>query len=263
MLMAFGRSCSDWYRSTRRHAAHTAMATRELRIAGRDDAAHVRTSVGVARSDARQRGMVILMPHLTGVMPNDDLYRAVGSDTKSGPAVVSGHGLDPRAAAEVTITPPGRGVGGRPDMAYYSFAKAIREGSPVTIFGDGEAIRDFTYIDDIVHGIQMVAERAPGGDTTWSTDEPRLASSPAPWKLYNIGHGEQVSVNRLIDLLEERLGISARRVHLDAVSGDVLLTHADTADLQRDFGFTPSMPLEDGLTEFARWLLDFESGTAS
>ena len=113
------------------------------------------------------------------------------------------------------------GPWGRPDMAYFSFAEAMRQGRPVTVFGDGTAARDFTYVDDIVDGVVATALRPPRGAT--QAEPTDWGNSPiAPWRVHNIGHGEMVSVNELLDGLERHLplrliretGDSSRARHL-------------------------------------------------
>lgn len=143
------------------------------------------------------------------------------------------------------------GPWGRPDMAYFSFADAILAGNPITVYGDGSAVRDFTYIDDVVEGLVRVAAAPPpprevGPDV--------LGASNAPYQLFNIGFGSQATVNGLIQLLEERLGRRAERVRAPSQPGDVKVTHADTADLAAATGYTPVVPLEQGMDRFVAWL---------
>ncbi len=145
------------------------------------------------------------------------------------------------------------GPWGRPDMAYFSFTEAIESGRPIKVHGDGSAVRDFTYVDDIVEGVVRIARAVPTADPGWSAERGDPATSRAPWRLYNIGYGEQVSVNRLIALIEELLGRTAVRVQGPPVPGDVPLTSADTSDLIRATGHTPSWGIDAGMAEFVRW----------
>ena len=145
---------------------------------------------------------------------------------------------------------------GRPDMAYYAFTEAITSGREIHIYGDGSAVRDFTYIDDIVESIWRLCLLPPRPDAAWSSASPDLATSPSPWRIYNIGHGEAISVNALVDLLEELTGRVARRVHVPEVPGDVPVTHADTSDLAETIDFVPTVALRDGLARFVAWYLD-------
>lgn len=144
------------------------------------------------------------------------------------------------------------GPWGRPDMAYFSFADAILAGRPLTVYGDGTALRDFTFVDDVVEGIVAVAGTPPKPDEA-------VATSGAPWRVLNIGHGEQASVGRLLELLEGLLGRRAIRRWGPPQPGDVRVTHADTQDLRRVVGLVPQVPLEDGLARFVDWLRWYRS----
>jgi len=138
------------------------------------------------------------------------------------------------------------GPWGRPDMAIFSFTKAILEGTPIDVFNHGKMQRDFTYIDDIVEGVLMVADRPPAPCRESSP-------SPAPYKLYNIGNHQPVELMKLIEILEKCLGKTSRKNMLPMQPGDVLATFADVDDLMRDTGFRPATPIEVGLENFVRW----------
>jgi UDP-glucuronate 4-epimerase len=146
------------------------------------------------------------------------------------------------------------GPWGRPDMAYYKFADQILRGEPITVFGDGSALRDFTYIDDIVEAVVRVAREPAKSNPSWTRQDPDPATSWHPWRLFNIGHGEQVTINRLIELLEELLGRSAQRIEAAEQAGDVPVTHADTADLETAVDFRPKTAIEDGMGRFTELL---------
>ncbi len=138
------------------------------------------------------------------------------------------------------------GPWGRPDMAVFSFTKAILEGKPIDVFNHGKMQRDFTYIDDIVEGVLLVADRppAPGEESN---------PSSAPYKLYNIGNHQPVELMKVIEVLEKCLGKSVHKNMLPLQPGDVLATFADVDDLMRDTGFHPATPIEVGLENFVRW----------
>jgi UDP-glucuronate 4-epimerase len=138
------------------------------------------------------------------------------------------------------------GPWGRPDMAVFSFTKAILEGKPIDVFNHGKMQRDFTYIDDIVEGVLLVADRPPA---------PREESGPssAPYKLYNIGNHQPVELLKVIEVLEKCLEKSTRKNMLPLQPGDVLATFADVDDLMRETGFRPATPIEVGLECFVRW----------
>jgi UDP-glucuronate 4-epimerase len=148
------------------------------------------------------------------------------------------------------------GPWGRPDMAYYAWARAILAGEPVRIFGDGSAERDFTYVDDVVEAVLAVADRPAAPDPDWTPDAPDPASSAAPFRLYNVGRGQQHRVTEVIDLLEAALGRAANRVHEAGKPGDVPRTHAEVHDLEDAVGVRPRVELAEGIARFARWLLD-------
>ncbi len=147
------------------------------------------------------------------------------------------------------------GPWGRPDMAYWSFARAILQGSPLRIFGDGSALRDFTHIDDVVRAVVAVAGLPPAGQPSWDAAQPDPASSLAPFRLLNVGRGEQITVSAMIDVLEEHLGRPADRVHEGRQGGDVTATHADVSELHDLVGFRPTISSTDGLARFCEWYL--------
>jgi UDP-glucuronate 4-epimerase len=151
------------------------------------------------------------------------------------------------------------GPWGRPDMAYFLFAQAILNGTPITVNGDGSALRDLTYVDDIVEGIVRIAAIPPLPDATWSPSDPDPATSRAPWRLYNIGHGEKLTVNHLIEVLEQLLRKTAVRRRGPEIPGDVPVTHADVADLAAMIDFRPQWTAEDGLAAFVKWLLAYRA----
>ncbi len=149
------------------------------------------------------------------------------------------------------------GPWGRPDMAPILFASAITEGRPIKVFNHGEMQRDFTYVEDIVEGVVRVLDRPPEGNPSWSGAEPDPSSSPAPYRIYNIGKGRPVALMDFIRTLEEKLGIEAQKEYLPMQPGDVPATWADTSDLERDFGYRPTTELEEGIEEFVAWYKDF------
>jgi UDP-glucuronate 4-epimerase len=139
------------------------------------------------------------------------------------------------------------GPWGRPDMAYFDFAQRIRRGEPITVFGQGELRRDFTFVDDIVEGVCRVA------------DAPSPAADRAvPHAVLNIGHHEPVEVREFVRLLERALGRAAIVRHAPVHPGDVPVTCADPTRLREHTGFVPRIGLAEGLVRFARWLEAWE-----
>lgn len=145
------------------------------------------------------------------------------------------------------------GPWGRPDMALFLFTRAILAGEPIKVFNQGEMLRDFTYIDDIVEGIVRLRPQLPAANSDWSGTSPDPGSSPAPYRLYNIGNHSPVKLLDFIALIEKILGKEAKKEFLPMQLGDVTATYADVADLQAAVGFSPETPLEKGVEEFVRW----------
>lgn len=145
------------------------------------------------------------------------------------------------------------GPWGRPDMAYYSFTKAILEGKPIDVFNHGKMQRDFTYIDDIVEGIVRIINNVPCGNKSWNGFKPDSASSYAPYKIYNIGNNQPVELMSFIKLLEKSLDRQAIINFLPMQAGDVPVTFADIDDLSANVGFKPSTSIEDGIIRFVHW----------
>ena len=149
------------------------------------------------------------------------------------------------------------GPWGRPDMAYFSFTKAIEADQPIDLYNEGRMQRDFTYIDDIVEGIVRVAHRPAQPDPTWNGDDPDPGTSKAPYRLYNIGNHKPVELLYFVEVLEKCLGKQAIKRLLPMQAGDVPATCADVSELARDVGFTPSTSIEDGLARFVAWYREY------
>jgi UDP-glucuronate 4-epimerase len=145
------------------------------------------------------------------------------------------------------------GPWGRPDMALFSFTKSILAGKPIDIFGDGRMRRDYTFVDDVVEGIHRLLWKAATPNPAWRGDQPDPASSTAPYRLYNIGNRSTVEVLRLIEVLETALKKTAVKRFIESHACEVSAAIADTSDLERDTGFTPTTPLEAGVARFVEW----------
>jgi len=133
------------------------------------------------------------------------------------------------------------------------FKRQSVEGKPMTIVGDGEQRRDFTYIDDIVEGVIRVLDNPPSGNEEWNSDFPDPSSSNAPWKLYNIGNNEPVELMDYIEAIEDSLNLKAEKELLPLQPGDVPNTFADVSELERDFDFKPKTPVKEGVKNFIKW----------
>jgi UDP-glucuronate 4-epimerase len=144
------------------------------------------------------------------------------------------------------------GPWGRPDSAYYLFADAIYHGRPIKVFNEGRMQRDFTYIDDIVSGVTKVIFSTP--QIYSGPDSPGPGrSATAPYRIYNIGNDDPVSLLDFIETIERCLGKQAEKIMLPMQLGDITASHADVGALSRDFGFKPSTRLADGMKKFVDW----------
>ena len=145
------------------------------------------------------------------------------------------------------------GPWGRPDMAYYKFTQAILEGREIELFGEGTMRRDFTYVDDIVEGIVRLTKKPAEGNPKWDGKEPDPATSPAPYRIYNIGNSEPVELSRFVRAIESATGKKAKVVMKPIPAGDVLATAAKVDDLGEAVGFRPKTSIEDGIKNFVEW----------
>ncbi|GFI45587.1 dTDP-glucose 4,6-dehydratase [Lachnospiraceae bacterium] len=135
---------------------------------------------------------------------------------------------------------------GRPDMAYFKFAKKIMAGEPIQVYNHGDMLRDFTYIDDIVEGVENILCNPPAQD-----------GNGAAYKVYNIGNNKPEKLMDYISVLEKCLGREAKKEFLPMQPGDVYETYADVQDLMEDYGFKPATSIEEGLGKFAEWFLGY------
>ena len=153
------------------------------------------------------------------------------------------------------------GPAGRPDMAYFGFTNKLRKGEKIQLFNYGNCKRDFTYVDDIVHGIKLVMQGVP---------ERKIGADGLPippYSLYNIGNNNPENLLDFVDILQQELvraGVLPKdydfEAHKELVpmqAGDVPVTYADTSALERDFGFKPDTSLRTGLRQFAEWYKEF------
>ena len=153
------------------------------------------------------------------------------------------------------------GPAGRPDMAYFGFTNKLRRGETIEIFNYGNCRRDFTFVDDIVEGVYRVMRGAPER----KTGEDGLPLPPA--QVYNIGNSHPENLLDFVDILQQELlaagvlppdyDFESHKRLVPMQPGDVPVTFADTAPLERDYGFRPSTPLRDGLRAFAQWYKQF------
>ena len=145
------------------------------------------------------------------------------------------------------------GPWGRPDMSMFIFTSKILKGEPIDVFNDGQHMRDFTYIDDIVEGVVRTLDHVASPDPKWSSDEPDSATSSAPYRLYNIGNNNPVELMTFIRCIETAVGREAIKNYLPLQPGDVPKTYADVDALQAAVGFTPRTSIETGVARFVAW----------
>jgi UDP-glucuronate 4-epimerase len=136
---------------------------------------------------------------------------------------------------------------GRPDMAYYKFSKAILNAEPIDIFNNGAMSRDFTFIDDIVDGVVRVMDKIP------LPYENKYSKAKPPYRIYNIGNNNPVTLRDFIRVIEKECGVKANENLLEMQPGDVPITYADIDDLAKDIGFKPSTSIESGIKQFVSW----------
>lgn len=138
---------------------------------------------------------------------------------------------------------------GRPDMAYFKFTNKIRRGEAIQIYNNGDMYRDFTYVDDIVTGIEHML-----------CNPPKANDFGDRYKIYNIGNNKPEKLMHFIEVLEQAIGKTAKKEFLPMQPGDVYQTYADVSELERDFDFKPATTIEEGLGKFATWYKDYYKG---
>lgn len=149
------------------------------------------------------------------------------------------------------------GPWGRPDMALFKFTRAIVEGKSIDVYNHGQMRRDFTYIDDIAEAIVRLQDVIPQVDTEWTVEQGSPATSSAPYRVYNIGNSNPVTLMDYITALETSLGKVAQKNMLPMQPGDVLETSADTQALYEVIGFKPQTAVNDGVQRFVDWYKAF------
>jgi len=153
------------------------------------------------------------------------------------------YGIDVTCLRYFTVYGPRQ----RPDLAIHKFAKLIEQGTPIPVYGDGTAMRDFTYIDDIIDGT-VAAMFSPA-----TCGQGRSAGRHG-FNIYNLGHSHPITVNCLIDEIEKALGKKAVKEYLPPQPGDVERTYADITKAAKDLGYNPSTTIQAGLAKFVTWL---------
>jgi UDP-glucuronate 4-epimerase len=145
------------------------------------------------------------------------------------------------------------GPWGRPDMALFKFTRGILAGEPIPVYNNGDMVRDFTYIDDIVEGVVRVLDRPAAPNPDWSGDDPDPATSYAPYRVFNIGNNKPVQLLTYIAAIEKAVGRKATLDLLPMQAGDVPSTMADVTELEKATGFRPTTSVDDGVARFVEW----------
>lgn len=149
------------------------------------------------------------------------------------------------------------GPWGRPDMALFMFTKNIIEGKKIDVFNNGDMMRDFTYVDDIVESISRLVEKPAKPNQDWTGDNPDPGTSYAPYKIYNIGNNSPVRLMEFIEAIEEKTGKKAIKNFMPLQAGDVPATYADVLDLYQEIDFQPKTNIKDGVGKFVDWYVDY------
>lgn len=149
------------------------------------------------------------------------------------------------------------GPWGRPDMALFLFTKAILEDKAIDVFNNGEMLRDFTYIDDIVEGVVRVIDNIPTPNPQWNGKNPDPHSSKAPYKIYNIGNNNPVKLMDFIEAIEKEVGKIAQKNMLPLQPGDVPATYANVNDLVSELNYKPNTSIQTGIKNFVKWYREF------
>ncbi|MDH3256228.1 MAG: NAD-dependent epimerase [Nitrospinota bacterium] len=149
------------------------------------------------------------------------------------------------------------GPWGRPDMAYFLFARAILAGEPINVYNYGKMRRDFTYIDDIIEGVVRVLEQPATPNPDWQGKQPDPATSRAPWRIYNIGNNHPVELEEFIQTIEQALGMKAERNMMPIQPGDMLETFADIDSLVEQAEFRPTTSIKQGIRAFVDWYREY------
>lgn len=145
------------------------------------------------------------------------------------------------------------GPWGRPDMALFLFTKAIINKQPIEIFNNGEMLRDFTYIDDIIESLNRVIFKIPKSDNLFNKELPTPSSSWAPYRIFNIGNSNPTPLMKFISCIEEELEIKAIKTYLPMQPGDIKSTYADSLALEKWIDFKPRTSIKNGIKKFIHW----------
>lgn len=146
---------------------------------------------------------------------------------------------------------------GRPDMALFKFTKNILEGKPIQVFNNGQHVRDFTYVDDIVNGIYACIDYNFNGHLNWSAKDPSPEISNAPFRVFNLGNSNPIKLLDYIGIIEELLEKKAQIEFLPLQLGDVVSTESDISFAKNELGYNPRTNVREGVSNFINWYKDY------
>ena len=149
------------------------------------------------------------------------------------------------------------GPWGRPDMALFLFTKAMLAGEPIKVFNNGQMVRDFTYVDDIISSLILVLDKPATPNLDFNQQLPDPATSWAPHRVFNIGNSNPTPLMHYIEAVENALGVTAIKEFMPMQPGDVPATAADTSALEAWTGFKPNTLVKDGVARFVSWYREF------
>ena len=151
------------------------------------------------------------------------------------------------------------GPWGRPDMALFKFTKSIIANEPIQIYNNGQMVRDFTYIDDVVESLMRLLPLPAPSESQFNTTDPDASRSWAPYQIFNIGNSNPTPLLDYICAIESALGIKAIKQMLPLQPGDVPSTGSDCSSLEQLIDFKPQTSIEEGVSHFVKWYLEFYS----
>ncbi len=149
------------------------------------------------------------------------------------------------------------GPWGRPDMALFLFTKAITEGKPINVFNNGEMIRDFTFIDDVIESIVRLIKKPATSYSNFDREHPDPSLSWAPHRIFNVGNSQPTPLMEYIAAIEDTLKLKAKFNFLPMQKGDIKETYADNSALESWIDYKPTTSIKDGVNQFVKWYIDF------
>jgi UDP-glucuronate 4-epimerase len=149
------------------------------------------------------------------------------------------------------------GPWGRPDMALFKFTKAILNDEAVEIYNQGNMMRDFTYVDDIVAGVVRVIQTPPEKNPKWSNIQDDSSTSVAPYKIFNLGNSSPVKLLDYLLAIEQAIGKEAIKKFLPLQAGDMIDTYADMLPMKHELGYSPVTSLQAGVDQFVSWYRNY------